>query len=154
MPTSTLTSTPLVRLSAESRRIAGILLLSITAIEFGGYYLTRVVRGEVPLTDFQESFNRAGHAHAGVLVTLALITVVLSDAVRLRGIVGWAARHGVPFAAIFMSAGFFLSSAGAGTTQPNGWIFLLWLGAVLLAAGVLSLGFGLLRSSFGPQQDR
>jgi hypothetical protein len=29
-----------------------------------------VVRGQVPLTPFQQAFARAGHAQAGVLVTL------------------------------------------------------------------------------------
>jgi hypothetical protein len=149
-----MTSTPGVRLTAESRRVAGILLLSIAAIEWGGYYMTRIVSGKVELTEFQQSFSRAGHAHAGVLVTLSLITLVYADSVALRGIPGWLAHHGVPFAAIFMSAGFFISSAGAGRTQPNGWIVLLWLGAAFLAAGVLSLGIGLVRSSFGPQRDR
>ena len=49
------------------------MLISVVTIEFGGLYLTRVVRGQVPLTDFQKAFARAGHAHAGVLsVTLGL----------------------------------------------------------------------------------
>src|ERR687897_361907 len=48
-------------LTRESRRIAGILLLSIVAIESGGYYLTRIVSGAVEVTDFQLGFSRAGH---------------------------------------------------------------------------------------------
>src|ERR671912_583113 len=67
-------------LTRESRRIAGILLLSIVAIESGGYYLTRIVSGAVEVTDFQLGFSRAGHAHARVLVTLSLIAIVLADA--------------------------------------------------------------------------
>ncbi len=153
-------------LTRESRRIAGLLLLSIVAIESGGYYLTRIVGGAVEVTDFQLGFSRAGHAHAGVLVTLSLIAIVLADAADTAlaagrtgtssgggraatrmGPAGWVARLGIPTAAILMPAGFFFSSMGAGRTEPNGLIVLLWLGAASLAAGVLTLGVRLLRST-------
>lgn len=135
-------------LSRTSQRTAGFVLLSILAIEFGGYYLTTVVSGPVELTDFQLAFSRAGHAHAGVLVTLGLIGLVLADATRLTGVLGYAARLGIPLAAILMSAGFFLSSAGQDATGPNQLIILVWIGALSLAAGVVTLGVGLLRESF------
>jgi len=131
-------------LSDESRYIAGVLLITIVTIEFGGWFLTKVVRGQVPMTDFQKAFARAGHAHAGVLVTLGLICQVLADATTLDGVAGWVARLGVPAAAILMSGGFFASSAGRGVTQPNRFFWVLWLGAAALAAGTLTLGIGLL----------
>ena len=153
-------------LTRESRRIAGLLLLSIVAIESGGYYMTRIVGGAVDVTDFQLGFSRAGHAHAGVLVTLSLIAIVFADAADTAlaagrtgrssgggkaatrmGPAGWVARLGIPTAAILMPAGFFFSSMGAGRTEPNGLIVLLWLGAASLAAGVLTLGVRLLRST-------
>jgi hypothetical protein len=194
-------------LTRESRRIAGLLLLSIVAIESGGYYLTRIVSGAVEVTDFQLGFSRAGHAHAGVLVTLSLIAIVLADAADTAlatrgaagatgigdepagrparaasaaapgtagtagaaapaaargatgigdgreqaagrmGVAGWVARLGIPTAAILMPAGFFFSSMGAGRTEPNGLVVLLWLGAASLAAGVITLGVRLLRST-------
>lgn len=136
-----------VTLSRESMRIAGILLLTIVTIEFGGYYLTRVASGEVALTAFQQSFSRAGHAHAGVLVILSLLGVILADAAGARGAAGWVARLAIPLAAILMSAGFFLSSMGSGRTEPNGMIVVLWLGAASLAAGVVTLGVLLIRAS-------
>ena len=141
MPSSTLS------LSRESRRIAGLLLLSIIAVEFGGYYLTRVASGKENLTDFQEAFSRAGHAHAGVLVALSLIIVVLADAADLHGPIGYVGRLGVPAAAILMPTGFFLSSRTAGATEPNGWVVLLWLGAISLTVGVVTVGVALLRGS-------
>ncbi len=134
----------MLELSDSSRTIAGIVLLTIVTIEFGGTFLLRIVGGKVPMTDFQKSFARAGHAHAGVLVTLGLVCLVLADATGLSGFAGWIARAGVPLAAILMSAGFFLSSAGRDRTRPNGLIALLWLGAAALAAGTLTLGVGLL----------
>ena len=63
------------------------------------------------------------------------------------GVGGWVARLGIPTAAILMPAGFFFSSMGAGRTEPNGLVVLLWLGAASLAAGVITLGVRLLRST-------
>jgi hypothetical protein len=131
-------------LSDDSRIIAGILLLSIVTIEVGGWLMTRIVRGQVPMTDFQKAFARAGHAHAGVLVTLGLIVQVLADATGQSGFWGWLSRAGIPLAAILMSAGFFASSAGKDVVQPNKAYVVLWLGALSLAAGAVSLGIGLL----------
>src|SRR5690242_18239564 len=127
-----------------SRILAGVILLTIVTIQFGGYFLTRIVRGQVPMTDFQKSFARAGHAHAGVLVILGLVGLLYVDHTTLTGVALWIARLGIPLAAILMSGGFFASSAGKGRTAPNQFLWLLWLGAVVLAAGVLTLGIGLI----------
>ena len=139
--------TSTLRLSRESRRIAGLLLLSIVAVEYGGYYLTTVAAGAGGLTEFQKSFSRAGHAHAGMLVTLALVGVMMADAAGLRGPFGYVARLGVPAAAILMPTGFFLSS------MDKGAIVVLWLGALCLAVGVVSLGGALLRSALVPDDQ-
>ncbi|WP_040422718.1 hypothetical protein [Actinopolymorpha alba] len=131
-------------LSTESRIIAGAVLLTIVTIQVGGWFMTRIARGEVPMTDFQKAFARAGHGHAGVLVILSLVGLLYVDATGLTGVLLWIARLGVPVAAILMSAGFFASSAGRNVTGPNRFIVVLWIGALSLAAGVISLGVGLL----------
>jgi hypothetical protein len=131
-------------LSEPALRVAGVLLLSVVAIEWGGTFLLRVVRGAAPLTDFQRSFARAGHAHAGVLVILALVCVLYAEATGQTGLWGWLSRSGVAFAAILMPAGFFLSSMGPGRAGPNRLVWLVYAGAALLGVGVVSLGVGLL----------
>ncbi|MET7417751.1 hypothetical protein [Dactylosporangium sp. NPDC005555] len=128
------------------RILAGIALLSIVTIEVGGWFLTKIVRGAVPMTPFQQAFARAGHAHAGVLVTLGLVGILYADLAGIDGVLGWIARGGVLAAAILMSGGFFASSAGKGRTAPNGAIVMIWIGALSLAAGVVSLGVGVLGS--------
>jgi hypothetical protein len=99
------------------------------------------------MTDFQRAFARAGHAHAGVLVTLALVSQVLADAADMTGPLAILARNAIPLAAILVSAGFFISSAGRGSTQPNRFIVVLYAGVVSLAVGAVSLGAGLLASA-------
>jgi hypothetical protein len=135
---------PTLVLSDASRSTAGILLLTLTLVEFGGWYMLRLVTGRAPATPFQKTFARAGHAHAGVLVSLALITQILVDATTLGEPFASLARSGVPLAAILFPAGYFLSSMGADRTQPNRLIVLLYAGAVSLALGVVALGIGLL----------
>jgi hypothetical protein len=135
---------PTITLSDATRVTAGTLLLTIVLVEFGGLYLLRLVTGRQAATPFQKTFARAGHAHAGVLVTLSLVIQLLVDGVALDGPVASIARSGVPLAAILMPTGYFLSSAGKGRTEPNRLFVLIYAGAVALAAGVLALGIALL----------
>lgn len=131
-------------LSDESRILAGVLLLSLVTVETGGLYLLAIVRKKAEVTPFQEKFARAGHAHAGVLLLLALLCQVFADASGQTGALDWLSRSGVAVAAILMPGGFFFSSMGAGRTQPNRWIVLVFAGAGLLAVSLTSLGLGLL----------
>jgi hypothetical protein len=131
-------------ISPATTSTAGILLLTIVAVEWGGYYMLSLVRGSHAATPFQISFSRAGHAHAGVLVILSLVAQLYVDASGMGDPFATLARDGIPLAAILMPAGFFFSSAGAGRTAPSAWIWLLYIGAGSLAIGVVSLGVGLL----------
>jgi hypothetical protein len=135
---------PTLILSPEAQSTAGILLLTIVAVEFGGWYVLQLVTGRQEATPFQKTFARAGHAHAGVLVSLALICQIFADATGLEGPVATLARTGVPLAAILIPAGYFFSSAGRGATQPNRLIALIYAGAISLALGVVALGIGLI----------
>jgi hypothetical protein len=132
-------------LSDAARSTAGTLLLAILAVEFGGWYMLRIVGRRVDLTGFQRAFSRAGHAHAGVLVILSLVVQLYADAAG-PGLMGSVARSTVPLAAILMPAGFFLASAGRARTTPNRWIVLVYAGALALGIGVASLGIALLMS--------
>ena len=131
-------------MSDESRVLAGILLLALVTVETGGLYLVKMVRGRAAATPFQLAFARAGHAHAGVLLILALVCQPLVDTADLSGLWDRLARQGVPAAALLMPAGFFFSSMGAGRTTPNRLIALVFLGAAVLALGLTALGVGLL----------
>jgi hypothetical protein len=134
-----------LQLSQAATTTAGVLLLSLLAVEWGGSFLLKVVQGGVEATDLQRRLYRAGHAHAGVLVTLGLLTVLFTEASGLSGVLAQVARSGVPVAAILMSAGFFLAAGGKGRTRarPAG-LALVAGGALSLAAGAGTLGVALL----------
>ena len=131
-------------MSDESRVLAGILFLSLVTVETGGLYLVRLWKDAAGATPFQIGFARAGHAHAGVLLVLGLLVQPYVDRTDLAGFLGWLARAGVPAAAILMPGGFFAASAGRGLTRPNRFIVLVYAGAAVLAAGLTTLGVGLL----------
>lgn len=136
-------------MSYATRLMTGIILITLASIQYGGYFLltslTKPDSGymENPL---RQNFFRAGHAHAGVIVILSLICQILVDAASLPVWLQWSVRIGVPLAAILISAGFFLSMPSPTALRPNGAVWLIYVGAVILAAGVLTLGIGLLRS--------
>lgn len=134
-------------MSDETRILAGILLLSLVTVETGGLYLMKLWRSSEGVTDFQVGFARAGHAHAGVLLVLSLTALLYADTAGLSGTWNWIARSGVPVAAILMPAGFFAASAGRGRTGPNGFVAVVFAGAVVLALGLGSLGVGLLTAA-------
>ena len=134
-------------MSDESRVLAGILLLALVTVETGGLYLAKLVRGQADVTPFQLAFARAGHAHAGVLLVLALVCQLLADSAELSGVWNWLGRSGVAVAALLMPGGFFFSSMGRGRTQPNALIWLVFAGAGVLALGLASLGVGLLTAA-------
>ncbi len=130
-------------LTPEARSTAGLLLLTLVAVESGGWFMLRVMRGQRPATEFQRAFFRAGHAHAGVLVILSLVAQLLAGAASLSGMAALLS-NGIWAAAILMPAGFFLSATGRDRTRPNQLIILVYAGAIALALGVISLGLGLL----------
>ena len=116
-------------LSADARFTAGILLLTIVAVESGGWFMLRVLGGQQAATGFQKAFFRAGHAHAGVLVILSLVAQIYADATGLTGPVAWLARSAVPLAAILMPAGFFFSARTHLTVMEywRWWVVHLWV---------------------------
>ena len=124
--------------------LAGVLLLALVTVETGGVYLVSLVRGKAPATPFQMSFARAGHAHAGVLLILALVCQLLVDNTDQTGVLEWLSRSGVAVAALLMPGGFFFSSMGRGREEPNKLIVLVFAGAIVLALSLVSLGVGLL----------
>src|SRR5690349_4596743 len=89
-------------LTDASRVIGGLVLLTVPGIMFGGQFLLRIHGGDFGFTDFQKAFARAMHAHAGVLVILGLVCLLLADAAGLTGFFGWTARLGVPIAAVLI----------------------------------------------------
>ena len=135
-------------MSAESRRVAGILLIIMPTVVFGGVsVLTLLVHDPTYIDNpLRQDLWRAGHAHAGVLLILSLVVLRYVDEARLAERTRWFVRLGIPSAAVIMPIAFFLSILSADDTEPNAVVYLAYVGAVLLITGLLTLGVGLIRA--------
>jgi hypothetical protein len=133
--------------SRQSRLTAGVLLILMPAVVYGGTSILWLLVGDPAYAQNQlrQDLWRAGHAHAGVLLVLSLVTLRYVDEANLPKWLKTVARHSIPAAAVLLPAAFFLSVLSPESTQPNAMIYLAYVGAVSLACGVLVLGVGLVR---------
>jgi hypothetical protein len=136
--------------SRESRMFAGVLLVVLPTVMYGGLTLLGMLTGNMPGyadNPLRQNLWRAGHAHAGVYLVLSLVMLRYVDEAMLSPFWKWIARTGAPIAAILIPGAFFLSVASPTAMQPNALINLAYGGALFLAAAVLSLGVGLIRAA-------
>ena len=137
-------------MSRESRMLAGVLLVVLPTVMFGGLTLLSSLTRNVPGYNdnpLRHDLWRAGHAHAGVYLVLSLVMLRYVDEAVLSPFWKWIARSGAPIAAILIPAAFFLSVVSPTAKEPNGLMNLAYVGALFLAAAVLSLGVGLIRAA-------
>jgi uncharacterized membrane protein len=135
-------------MSTESRLTAGVLLILLPTVEIGGVSILTLLINQPSYSQnqFRQDLWRAGHAHAGVLLILSLVALRYVDEARLGAGAKWFVRLALPSAAILLPLAFFLSVLTPDATRPNGLINLAYIGAALLAAGLLLLGIGLVRA--------
>lgn len=131
----------------ESRRLAGILLIVLPTVVFGGVSILRLLIGDPAYMEnpLRQDLWRAGHAHAGVLLVLSLLVLRYVDEAALSDNAKVFVRSAFPVSAIMLPVAFFLSVLSPDATEPNALINLAYAGALLLAAGCLVLGAGLVR---------
>lgn len=136
-------------MSTQTRFVAGVLLILLPTVVFGGTSILSLLIGnpEYAQNQLRQDLWRAGHAHAGVLLVLSLVALRYVDEAALSGGMKRLARHSVPAAAVLLPAAFFLSVLSPDATEPNALIYLAYEGTVSLAIGLLVLGIGLIRST-------
>lgn len=134
-------------MSGESKRLAGILLILLPTVVYGGASILTLLIGtpEYMHNPLRQDLWRAGHAHAGVLLLLSLIALRYVDEANLSAFAKGFVRHSIPAAAILLPLAFFLSVLTPDATKPNALIYLAYVGALSLAVGVFTLGVGLIR---------
>ena len=136
-------------MSPQSRLVAGVLLILMPAVVYGGASILSLLIGDPTYAqnELRQDLWRARHAHAGVLLVLSLITLrYVDEAARPAGLRTFV-RHSIPAAAVLLPVAFFLSVLSPRATEPNAMIYLAYVGAISLAAGLLVLGIGLVRGA-------
>jgi hypothetical protein len=128
----------------DTRSTAGVLLLTILFIEYGGWFMLRVGPRPPAYDSLPEGLLPSRACARRCAGNPCPSLPVAGRAARLSGPLAPLARNGIWAAGIKMPAGFFLSAAGRGLTQPNRLVVLLYVGMASLALGVASLGISLL----------
>ncbi|MGI5289636.1 hypothetical protein ACQEVF_40730 [Nonomuraea polychroma] len=134
-------------MSPSSLSTAGVLLVTVPGVAFGGVTLLKFLMRNVPGyldNPVRRGLWRAGHAHAGVLVLFSLVAMLYVDLASLPEAVKALTRTLIVAAPILMPLGFFLSVVRPTDTKPSRLIWLTFAGGACLAAGTLTLGIGLL----------
>lgn len=120
-----------------------IALISLPTVMFGGFSLLRLL-GSEQLNEFQRTYFRAGHAHAGVLLVLALVTLDIMTRTDLGTGQQWIISILLLIGVLAQSGGMFIHMAigqagrwSAGNTVTVG-------GAVLLAGALVWVAVGVI----------
>jgi hypothetical protein len=99
-------------MSDASIQTAGIILIVFPTVVWGGFTILRlsIVRRDPYLRDnpLRRRLWIAGHAHAGVLLVLSLVAILLLQYADLPAAWQTVARSSIPFAAILIAAAYFL----------------------------------------------
>lgn len=134
-------------MTPATRKKAGILIIIIPTVVYGGVSILGFLINDPAYIQnpLRQDLFRAGHAHAGVLLILSLVTLLYVDEAQLSNRWKQVVSSFIPLSAIFLSAAFFFSVLKADATEPNGLINLAYAGAILLVTGLLVLGIGLVR---------
>ena len=134
-------------MSEASRWMVALAFISLPTIAFGGSFLLTLLKRQVGtenITPVQREYFKAGHAHAGVLVTLAIISQLILDFSRFDEWAVWFLRVGLFIAPLLISAGFFAGAPRIEGGKPGALVKLIPVGAVVFSISAIATGLSLL----------
>ena len=118
-----------------------IVLISLPTVMYGGYALLGLL-SEDKLSEFQRTYFRAGHAHAGVLLVMTLAALSVLDRTDLGDGLRWLVCLLLAIGVIAQSGGMFVHLA---IGRAGRWS----RGNTLTTAGAAALAVGLLLTAYG-----
>lgn len=124
-----------------------IVWIALPTVMFGGYALLQLLVQGNALTDFQVTYFRAGHAHAGVLLAVALLYHTYLDKTTLSEGIKWLACIAMFVSILAVSGGFFLHMAVGEPGRSSTGVLVTTIGAVVLALDIFLLVYGLITAS-------
>jgi hypothetical protein len=124
--------------SSAVKILTVVVLVSIPTVMFGGFSLLRLYVAQ-KLNDFQATYFRAGHAHAGVLLILSLAALDVADRFHLTAGQVWTAGGLLVVGVLCQSGGMFIHMAVGRSGDWSWGNTVTSLGAVLLAVALVTL---------------
>ena len=128
----------------ELRVNAIILWVSLPFVMYGGYALLGIINRDDRMPPFKVAAFRAGHAHAGVLLLMALLYNVFISQTSLSHTAKIAATLVMGAGVLAQCGGFFVHVAIGQEGQRSIGTRITMAGAVLLAAAVFFLVYALI----------
>jgi hypothetical protein len=119
------------------------------SVEFGGHALLRFITVDQRALKGPagERFFRAGHAHAGVLLTLSLVYYLYLPRADFSSGAEWLFGLLLLFGVLAQSGGFFLHLAVGKEESGSVGTVVTRTGAVLIAVALVALGIGLIQAA-------
>jgi hypothetical protein len=125
-----------------------IALFALVTVESGGYALLGLLTTKNPsIGPFGFRFFRAGHAHAGVLLVLSLVYFMYLPQAEYSDGAEWIIGVILTAGIIGQSGGFFVHLARGSEGEDSPGTILTRVGGVLLAAALVLLAIGLIRTA-------
>jgi hypothetical protein len=118
-----------------------IALISLPTVMFGGFSLLRLMKTD-RLDEFQRIYFRAGHAHAGVLLVMALAALDVLARTDLGSGPRWVVCLLLLVGVLAQSGGMFVHMA---VGRPGRWSW----GNTMSTAGAVALAIALLWTAVG-----
>jgi len=127
-----------------TRWLAVLAIIGVVGVVYGGWALLTFVTGREGLSEEQKRFFRAGHAHAGVLLILALVSFKYLEDTGFSEGVAWVVGGVLLIGVLAQSGGFFVHmGAGGSVAQGSAGTRLTRAGGLLMGASLLALAAGL-----------
>ena len=125
-----------------------VAFIAIPTVAYGGWaLLTSITTGKIPLEDWQKTFFRAGHAHAGVLLVLTLVYMLYLPRADFSNSTEWILGIVLFVGVMAQSGGFFLHMALGQPDAPSIGTKVTRAGGLLLGVALLVLAVGLIQAA-------
>lgn len=134
-------------MSDATRWLVAFAFISLPTIAYGGYFLLTILKrkaGTEGISALQRDYFRAGHAHAGVLLLIAIVGLLVLDSSRAGEWWVWAMRIGLLISPLLISGGFFGGAPRTPDGPPGPLVKLIPIGAVIFGISTLGVGISLL----------
>jgi hypothetical protein len=118
-------------------------ITGILGVLYGGWALLTFVTGKEGLTASHQRFFRDGHAHAGVLLVLALVYFRYLGDTSFSRALEWIAGLVLLLGVMAQSGGFFLHMAAGDKGSPSIGTRLTRTGGLVIGAALIALAVGL-----------
>jgi uncharacterized membrane protein YgdD (TMEM256/DUF423 family) len=122
-----------------------IVLIALPTVMYGGYSLLGLQTAG-NLTDFQTTYFRAGHAHAGVLLVMTLAALNAAGRFGLPDSLIWPSGILLIVGTLAQSGGMFLHMVLGAPGELSIGNMVTTVGAVVLVAGFVTLVYGIVTS--------